>query len=258
MTTAPNAPVTRPGRTALVAVILAFAAGATDAFAFLQLGAVFTANMTGNLVLAGLVQRPDYAASLAGIVTAIAIFAATLYIALRYAEPGSTAKSAAVLAASVVAQVAVLALWATWPSPNTSLAVVPFIALSAVAMACQTAAARRLDSASGVTTTYVTGTITSLMANAADRKPQPAGLRIGVIAALVLGALAGALLIQLHPLYGAALPVLPAAVATVLTASAHALPGTHPSPRMMEPSHEHDRHIRAHLHRRARRAHRDR
>lgn len=38
-------------------LFLSFGAGATDAFAFLALGGIFTANMTGNLVLVGLVGR---------------------------------------------------------------------------------------------------------------------------------------------------------------------------------------------------------
>ena len=52
--------------------MLSFGAGATDAFAFLALGGIFTANMTGNLVLVGLVGRDDYLASLVGAAIAIA------------------------------------------------------------------------------------------------------------------------------------------------------------------------------------------
>src|SRR5664279_1403694 len=41
-------------------LVLTMGSGATDALAFLGLGGVFTANMTGNLVLVGLVGRTDY------------------------------------------------------------------------------------------------------------------------------------------------------------------------------------------------------
>ncbi|MFS0795063.1 YoaK family protein [Microbacterium sp. 1P10AE] len=205
---------------ALVAVVLAFAAGATDAFAFLQLSGVFTANMTGNLVLGGLVDRPGYGSTIAGITTAIVVFAGTLFLALRF-MPGDTptGRTVILLVVAAVAQAAILGMWAVGAGGASPVAVVVLTGLSAMAMACQTAIAKRIDGASGVTTTYVTGTITSLMADAADRKPQPAGIRLAVIAALVVGALGGAVAIHADPLYGAALPLLPAVVAAALTAT---------------------------------------
>ncbi|WP_316744983.1 DUF1275 family protein [Streptomyces sp. MK7] len=46
-------PARAPHRqTGLTLLLLAFAAGVTDAFSFLGLGSVFTANLTGNLVMA--------------------------------------------------------------------------------------------------------------------------------------------------------------------------------------------------------------
>ena len=58
---------TAQGRRALAALlVLSFAAGAADAFAFLLLGGIFTANMTGNLILAGLPTRPGYMSVLMG------------------------------------------------------------------------------------------------------------------------------------------------------------------------------------------------
>ena len=93
-----------PNRLAWLAVVLAFAAGATDAFAFLQLSGVFTANMTGNLVLAGLTEREGYANSIGGIVVAIVVFIAVLYAAFRIAPAGSKhMRQAGVLAAALVA-----------------------------------------------------------------------------------------------------------------------------------------------------------
>ena len=220
ITPAATTPARRSGRTALIAVVLAFAAGATDAFAFLQLSGVFTANMTGNLVLSGLIDRPGYGSTIAGIVTAVVVFAATLFLALRFMPLDTpTHRTVILLVSAAMAQAAIFWMWAVRPGVASTVAVVALIALSTVAMACQTAVAKRIDAASGVTTTYVTGTITTLMADAADRKPQPAGIRLGVIAALVLGALSGAVLIHADPLYGAALPILPAIVAAVLTAT---------------------------------------
>ncbi|MCO5953620.1 YoaK family protein [Microbacterium yannicii] len=220
MTTPPAAmtPARRSSRTALVAVVLAFAAGATDAFAFLQLSGVFTANMTGNVVLSGLVDRPGYGSTIAGIITAVVVFAATLFLALRFmSSDNPTERTVILLVLAAIAQAAIFGTWAVHPGAASTVAVVALIALSTIAMACQTAVAKRIEGASGVTTTYVTGTITSLMADAADRKPQPVGIRLAVIAALLLGALSGAVLMRADTLYGAALPILPAIVAAVLT-----------------------------------------
>lgn len=217
----------RPSRLAVIAVVLAFAAGATDAFAFLQLNGVFTANMTGNLVLAGLTERPNYPTMIAGVVVAILVFAAALYVAFRVSPPGAPRpRNVAVLTAALVAQVAVLIGWVAVPTHMSAPMVAVLIALSSVAMACQTAVAKRIEGNSGVTTTYVTGTLTSLMGDFADRKPQDLFTRIGVIVALVAGALSGSLLIGLDPVFGAALPVLPALVGTVLLQTAGIRPLT--------------------------------
>ena len=92
--------------------MLAFAAGATDAFAFLLLGGVFTANMTGNLVLAGLTERPGYATMIVCVIIAILAFAVGLFAAFRAAPPGSASRRlVVVLAAGLVAQIGVLIGW---------------------------------------------------------------------------------------------------------------------------------------------------
>lgn len=203
-------------RASLIAVVLAFAAGATDAFAFLQLGGVFTANMTGNLVLVGLVPRAGYAASVVGLLVAIVAFVLASYAAFRIAPAAAgRGRQAALLVVGAAAQIAVLIGWTA--GGGRAQALVPaLIGLSAVAMATQTAFARRLEARSGVTTTYVTGTLTSLTADLADRKPQALLTRVGVVVALVAGALADAGLTTADTRWAAALPVLPVGVALVL------------------------------------------
>src|SRR5690349_2196820 len=128
-----------------VAVVLSLGAGATDAFAFLALGGIFTANMTGNLGLTTLFQRPGYATALAGALVALAVFAAALAAGFRMKR---------VLGPAAGLQALVLAGWlAHVPHPA-------LIACSAAAMALQTVAGKRAFD--GVTTTFVTGTLTSL------------------------------------------------------------------------------------------------
>ena len=209
-----------PNRLSRLAIVLALAAGATDAFAFLQLSGVFPANMTGNLVLAGLTERTGYADSIGGIIVAIIVFVAVLYTAFRVAPAGGkNVRLVGVLAAALLAQSAVLVAWLLLPQTKGPVLIAVLIGLSTIAMACQTAVAKRIDIRSGVTTTYVTGTLTSIMADAADRKPQELSTRIGVIVALVVGALCGSLLVGIDPALGAALPILPAAAGVGLLSS---------------------------------------
>lgn len=218
MSVAPSRTRTAPPATAL-AIILTFAAGAADAFAFLQLGGIFTANMTGNLVLSGLTERPGYLNTLIGAVCAIAVFTIAVYLTARIAKPnGGRAGLLIVLTVAALCQAAVLGGWLLVPSSPGMAVLLPLIALSTVAMAGQTVIARRVQARSGVTTTYVTGTLTNLMADFADRKAQDWPVRIAVILALVAGALADSMLMAVGTTLAAALPLVATAVALVILA----------------------------------------
>lgn len=192
---------------AAIALVLSFAAGATDGFAFLLLGGVFTANMTGNLVLAGLVQREDYPSTIVGIAAALAAFVVGVYLALRLTREARRAHLAGALAVGMAAQAAVLVGWLLFPHPLDLVATTTLLVPSAVAMAAQTAVSKRVEVRSGVSTTYVTGTITSIAADLADGRPQDLFTRVGVLVSLVAGALCAGLLMLVAPAAAAALPV---------------------------------------------------
>lgn len=206
-------------RLAWMALAMSFSAGATDAFAFLLLGGVFTANMTGNLVLAGLTQRPGYPSMIVWIVVAIVTFVVAIYLALRWTRSRSRRVLAIALIVGIAAQIAVLAGWIALPHPLALGTTAILLAPSAVAMAVQTAISKRVENSAGVTTTYVTGTITSIAADLADRKPQDLFTRTGVLIALVAGALCDSLLMGVSPVAAAALPALPAIIGLVLLLS---------------------------------------
>lgn len=215
---------TRAGMIAAMALVLSFAAGATDAFAFLQLGGVFTANMTGNFVLAGLTSRPDFGEVLLGATVAVLLFSVGTFLAFRFtrlvATPGRSPEApqhrlVLVLGGAVVAQACVLIGWIVSSDLRTTPVICALIALSTLAMAGQTAVARRIER-SGVTTTFVTGTLTSLMQSLADGVHDHHLIRIGAIVLLVTGALCGSLLTGVGPVFGAALPLLPSIVGLVL------------------------------------------
>ena len=129
---------------------------------------------------------------------------------------GGTLAPVTVLVLGTLAQLGVLIGWLSIPSVSTMWAQAPLIALSAFAMASQTAVSKRAESRSGVSTTYVTGTITSLIADFSDGRPQDGLTRVAVIGALVAGALCGALAISLDADLGAAMPIPPAVLGTVL------------------------------------------
>jgi uncharacterized membrane protein YoaK (UPF0700 family) len=211
--------VVRAPRTApVIAVVLAFAAGATDAFAFLQLGGIFTANMTGNLVLAGLLHRPHYLTTLIGATVAVLAFGAAAYLGFRLTSSriGPSRGTCLLLLVATAAQAAVLAGYAAADHPPGRLLLSVFIAGSSVAMAGQTVIGRTIEAKSGVTTTFVTGTLTSLMQTLAHGRRDFLAVRTLSILALVAGALTGALAGATDPLFGAALPLVPSLAALLL------------------------------------------
>src|SRR5215467_10488321 len=184
-------------RDALLLALTA-AAGWIDALSYVALGHVFTANMTGNLVLLGLAVGTGQAGGALRSVVALAGFAAGALLA------SALAREAAVL-------VALAALW------RAGAGVEPLIVLAAVGMGIQSAAVRRLAVA-GVTTTFVTGTLISLMAGLAALRPASGWARqAAVLAALLAGAVAGAAAWTLTP--GVA-PAGPAALVAVVTLAA--------------------------------------
>lgn len=220
MSTAHPFDTSRTRRLSAMAIALSFAAGATDAFAFLQLGGIFTANMTGNLILVGLTQRPGYLTTLMLASIAIVVFAAAVYFSLRVARPEGPGRRGlvTVLTTAFVAQLAVFIGWILNPTAPTTIVLAVLVALSAVAMGGQTAVSRRVQTRSGITTTFVTGTLTNLMASFADRDPNDRGIRTAVIFALVAGALYGSILVGISPALGAASPLPPALVGLILLA----------------------------------------
>ena len=137
---------------------LTLVAGAVDAVSYLGLGRVFTANMTGNLVLLGLAIGQGQVLEALRSVVAFLGFAAGAMLGGWVVGAGQAARSGPPESPSCWAEFVVLAVFLlTWllvgaePS-STELSVL--ITLSAAAMGVQSAAGRRLGSPSpGVSTT---------------------------------------------------------------------------------------------------------
>ena len=140
-------------------LLLTGAAGYVDAVSYLALGRVFTANMTGNTVLLGLSVVLGDADGTGRSLLALGGFlvggVAGAWIAYRGPSEEGWPRGVTI---ALIVECVLLAALANDRSEVLGVRVV----LAAVAMGIQSAAARRLD-VLGVATTFVTGTLTSLV-----------------------------------------------------------------------------------------------
>jgi uncharacterized membrane protein YoaK (UPF0700 family) len=179
---------------------LTFSAGIVDAVSFLALGSVFTANMTGNVLLLGFalagtnglpVIRPlvSLTAFLAGAVLGGAL-------ARGHARRAPDGLAAAIALESGLVCLAAFVALATDPEPG-DLSTGAVIALLAFAMGSRTATVRAF-AVPDLPTTVLTMTLTGLAADIGTDRGTAADARrrSAAVAALFCGALAGALLLQ--------------------------------------------------------------
>jgi len=147
-------------------LLLSLAAASLDAISYLGLGRVFTAMMTGNTVLLGLaLAQGEVLAALRSILAligfAIGVFVGAIIVE-RESEPAEwPAAVTAALAFETMVLIIVSASIALFGNTREGI-VYLLIILSAFAMGVQSAAVRRLG-VPGIATTYITGTLTSLM-----------------------------------------------------------------------------------------------
>lgn len=183
-------------RYALV-VALTFVTGTVDAIGFINLGGAFSSVMTGNMVLLGLGSASGDWTAASHVGLAILSFILGVlggaHIARRaYPEEPVWPRGATVaLAAEAVLLGIVAVVWvalggAVGPDVQQVL-----LALCAAALGVQSSAVQRLG-VSGLSSTYLTGTLTTLIAGVAARKPASVLLpSLLVLVALVVGAGAG-------------------------------------------------------------------
>jgi uncharacterized membrane protein YoaK (UPF0700 family) len=181
-------------------VLLTLTTGAVDAASFLALGNVFSSVITGNLVLLGAAAgtgRPELAVhsgvALAGYVAGV--MAGAPLAGRQHDATGTWPPSVTVtLAVELVILVAFSVGWelaGTHPAGGGQLALV---AVLAVAMGLQAAAVRRLGQMS---TTYLTSTLTALVAGlVTGSKPDGMARNLGVLATLIIGAIAASMILE--------------------------------------------------------------
>ncbi|MFI5268085.1 MAG: YoaK family protein, partial [Chloroflexota bacterium] len=195
-------------------VALTFTSGAIDATSYLGLGRVFTANMTGNMVLLGLaagrvqgLEALRSGTAFAGYVIGVVI-GARLLGRRRDADVWPRRVTLA-LAIELVLLCGMTAGWLLTGAQPVRPWLEILIAFSAAAMGIQSAAAQRL-AVPGVATTYVTGTLSSVVTELGLFGHPTTGwpLRAGVVLGLGAGAGLDALVLLHWPLLAPLVPLL--------------------------------------------------
>jgi uncharacterized membrane protein YoaK (UPF0700 family) len=190
---------------ARLVIVLAVTSGATDAIGFLALGSAFTSVMTGNMVLLGVGAADRDVALLLSCTVAIVSFVVGAAIGARVAgaaQAGDPVWPRAVSRALWI-EVALLAAfaaawWSLGSSPEASW-LLPMLGLNAGALGLQSSAIQRFG-VSGLSTTYLTGTLTTIVIRlSSGHGLRDVGHSLLILLGLVVGAAVGALLIDLAP-----------------------------------------------------------
>jgi uncharacterized membrane protein YoaK (UPF0700 family) len=181
-------------------LVLTFTTGLIDAVSYLGLGRVFTANMTGNIVLLGFGIAGSGGLPVVAPIVSLGAFlvgaGAGGRLATRLEERHSVHISAALaIEVSLIGAATVFAL-AVDVSPST-VSGDTVIALLAFAMGVRNATVRRVG-VPDMTTTVLTMTLTGLAADSplAGGSGERSARRLAAVVAMFAGALSGALLLK--------------------------------------------------------------
>jgi uncharacterized membrane protein YoaK (UPF0700 family) len=199
-------------------VLLAVGSGAVNVTSFLVLGKVFSSVITGNLVLLGLAAASTQHGP--GLRSGLALigYSAGVLIGAPIAVRGRRKIWSPAVTAALGAELCLLlAFTAGWEAdrqrPGWQLAL---LILLAAAMGMQSAAVSRLGAMSS---THLTGVLAGVLAGlVGGRNSSGRGRDVSVLAAIVVGASAGAALIRAAPSWLPALTLLPLAT-VIATAS---------------------------------------
>jgi uncharacterized membrane protein YoaK (UPF0700 family) len=198
-------------RDALV-VVLALASGSIDAIGYVRLGGVFTSVMTGNMVLLG-VSAGRHTAALA-IRTGIAFVAYGLGSIVGARVAGTAETDQAVwprqITRAIVVEASTLVIggviWEVTGSTPTGTVTYVLLVINAIALGTQSSAVLRFG-ISGLSTTYLTGTLTHVMAAIGTRGVRLPRRSVGALCGLVGGATIGAVVAVEVPRLAPAVPL---------------------------------------------------
>jgi uncharacterized membrane protein YoaK (UPF0700 family) len=217
-TQAPPDPEARGLRLVVVLLTLTVVSGLIDAVSYLGLGRVFTANMTGNVVVLGFAAAGAPGFSVPHTATSLVCFLLGAVVGGRVAArfgTGSRRRWARLtLAAEAVLVAGSAAVAFAWPGATGT--VYALIALTAFAMGLRNATVRKLG-VSDLTTTVLTMTLTGLASESrlGDATGHRSPRRTASVIAMLGGACLGAWLVLHH---GLGIPLALAAAASGLLA----------------------------------------
>lgn len=196
-------------------VVLTFVTGCADATGFLALGGAFSSVMTGNMVLLGLSAGRADAALAINSGTAILSYIVGVLLGSHVArtalpsDPIWPRQVTRTLTIELVVLLAFLLMWELTLGHRSHNEARVLLMLAAAALGMQGSAVQRFG-VPGLSSTYLTGTLTTLIGAVATRRSREAILpSVQVLAALIIGAALGALVVDQIPLISPALLILP-------------------------------------------------
>ncbi|MGW1804199.1 YoaK family protein [Streptomyces sp. NPDC002078] len=201
-------------RLVIVLLILTVVSGLIDAVSYLGLGRVFTANMTGNVVVLGFAAAGAPGFSVPHTATSLGCFLLGAVtggrLAARVGKGPRRTWTRLTLAAEAVLVALSAAVAFAWPHATGT--VYALIALTGYAMGLRNATVRKLGIAD-LTTTVLTMTLTGLASESrlGDATGHRSPRRTASAIAMLVGACLGAWLVLHH---GLGIPLLIAAVAS--------------------------------------------
>jgi uncharacterized membrane protein YoaK (UPF0700 family) len=215
-------------------VLLTLGTGALDAVTFVLLGKVFSSVITGNLALLGIAAGRQDATLARNGGLALAGYAVGVILASLFAgtpergQPVWPRQVTLTLAIELAVVAAFDAGWLISGSHRGEWSQLTLLILSSSAMGMQSTAVRRLGQMSS---TYLTSTLTGVLTALAIRRvPSDWQRSVGVILALVAGAVLGALAATKSPGWVPAAVILPLAVVVACSLTAASLPSVACSP----------------------------
>ncbi|MEU5310631.1 YoaK family protein [Streptomyces sp. NPDC021562] len=214
-------PETRGVRLVVVLLALMTVSGLIDAVSYLGLGHVFTANMTGNIVILGFAAAGAPGFSVPHSATSLACFVVGATVGGRVAGRFGGGSRRTWTRVILVAEAALLAGSAVlaFVRPPSAATTYSLIALTAFAMGLRNANVRKLGVPDLTATTVVTTTLTGLVSESrfGDATSSRTRRRAAAVLALVGGAVLGAWLVLHH---GLGIPLLAAAAVSAVFAVA--------------------------------------
>ncbi len=190
---------------ARLVVVLAVTSGATDAIGFLALGSAFTSVMTGNMVLLGVGTAGRDGVLVTSCVVAILSFVTGAAIGARVA--GSPVPSDPLwpkaVTVTLYVELALFAVfsigwWALGSDPGTDW-LFPLLGLNAAALGMQSSAILRFG-VSGLSTTYLTGTLTTVVGKLIGGHGfRQVAHSLTILLGLILGAAIGTVVVEFAP-----------------------------------------------------------